>query len=303
MDGGDFVMTKIIHGTIFKELENWAPKELAYEWDNVGLQVGSHTDETKKVMVTLDVLKSVVDEAIEENVNLIIAHHPLLFKPLKEINFQTAKGNVIKKLIEHNITVYAAHTNLDIARGGVNDLLCDALGIVSSNPFIDIQSEKLLKLIVFVPRTHADEMRNALGAAGAGFIGNYSHCTFQSKGQGTFMPMEGTNPFIGSTDKLEIVDELKIETIVKEKDLQEKALKDYMERFFRYYFLAKSTLNNVDSELKELKRTFDKSLFYLLRHKEISKKQKLMFLVFSISPSLFEFIRDTKATRKQQKSA
>lgn len=90
---------------------------------------------------------------------------------------------------------------------------------------------------------------------------------------------------------------------VKEKDLQEKALKDYMERFFRYYFLAKSTLNNVDSELKELKRTFDKSLFYLLRHKEISKKQKLMFLVFSISPSLFEFIRDTKATRKQQKSA
>src|SRR5690625_1898665 len=221
MDGGDFVMTKIIHGTIFKELENWAPKELAYEWDNVGLQVGSHTDETKKVMVTLDVLKSVVDEAIEENVNLIIAHHPLLFKPLKEINFQTAKGNVIKKLIEHNITVYAAHTNLDIARGGVHDLLCDALGIVSSNPFIDIQSEKLLKLIVFVPRTHADEMRNALGAAGAGFIGNYSHCTFQSKGQGTFMPMEGTNPFIGSTDKLEIVDELKIETIVKEKDLQE----------------------------------------------------------------------------------
>src|SRR5690625_3221138 len=113
MDGGDFVMTKIIHKTIFNELENWALQDLAYGWDNVGLQVGNETDETKKVMVTLDVMKSVVDEAIEKNVNLIIAHHPILFKPLQTINFKTVKGNIIKKLIEHNITVYAAHTNLD----------------------------------------------------------------------------------------------------------------------------------------------------------------------------------------------
>src|SRR5690625_3858645 len=221
MDGGDFVLIQIIHGTIFKALETWAPKDLAFDWDNVGLQVGSETDDTKKIMVTLDVMESVVDEAIEQKVNLIIAHHPLLFKPLSEINFRTVKGKIIKKLIKHNITVYAAHTNLDIATGGVNDLLCESLGVAAVQPFIDVQSEKLLKLIVFVPKTHADKVRDALSEAGAGFIGNYSHCTFQSKGQGTFMPMEGTNPFIGSTEKLEIVDELKIETIVKEKDLHE----------------------------------------------------------------------------------
>lgn len=227
MDRGGFIMTKSTHGMIFTALEEWAPKELAYDWDNVGLQVGSNSGVTKKVMVTLDVMDSVVDEAIDEGVNLIIAHHPLLFKPLHQINFQSVKGKVIKKLIENNITVYAAHTNLDIAEGGVNDLLSDMLEITSRQPLIDVHTDKLLKLIVFVPRTHAGKVRDALGNAGAGFIGNYSHCTFQSNGQGTFMPLEGTNPFIGNTNELEIVDELKIETVVNEKELDQvlKAMK------------------------------------------------------------------------------
>lgn len=211
-------MTTITHGIVFNKLEEWAPTQLAYDWDNVGLQVGATTDETKKIMITLDVLESVVDEAIEQDVNLIIAHHPLLFKPLQQINVNSFKGKIIKKLMDHEITVYAAHTNLDIAKGGVNDLLCDALNIPLRKPLVDIKSEKLLKLAVFVPHSHADRVRDALGKAGAGFIGNYSHCTFQTEGQGTFMPMEGTDPFIGSTNKLEFVDEYKIETIIEEKD-------------------------------------------------------------------------------------
>src|SRR5690625_3628050 len=127
-------MGTITHETVFKTLEKWAPKNLAYDWDNVGLQVGSFSKETEKVMITLDVTESVVEEAIDQGVNLIIAHHPLLFKPLHQLNTDSVKGRVIKKLIAHDITVYAAHTNLDIAEGGVNDLLCNELDIRSTKP-------------------------------------------------------------------------------------------------------------------------------------------------------------------------
>ncbi|RKQ37809.1 Nif3-like dinuclear metal center hexameric protein [Oceanobacillus halophilus] len=205
---------------IFKMMERWAPKSLAYDWDNVGLQVGSYNNKVKKIMVTLDVLESVVDEAIQKKVDLIIAHHPLLFKPMKEVNFDTPKGKVIRKLIENQITVYAAHTNLDIAAGGVNDMICRSLGINESNILIESSSLKLYKLAVYVPKTHVETVRNGLSESGAGHIGNYSHCTFQTEGQGTFKPLEGTEPFIGEKGKLEYVAEQRIETIVPENRLE-----------------------------------------------------------------------------------
>lgn len=204
---------------IFNMLETWAPKKLAYDWDNVGLQVGSYDANVKKILVSLDVLTNVVDEAIEKEVDLIVAHHPLLFKPLKQIDFSTPKGKIIEKLIKHHITVYASHTNLDIAEGGVNDLLIDALNVENKKPLIPFYNESLMKLAVFVPHSHVEEVRNALSDAGAGHIGNYSHCTFQTKGNGTFMPGKGTNPYSGIENELSIVDEFKIETIVKESDL------------------------------------------------------------------------------------
>lgn len=209
----------IRNSDIFQAMENWAPKHLAYDWDNVGLQVGSFQNGVKKVMITLDVLSSVVDEAIENNVDLIIAHHPLFFKSIKQLNIDSSQGNIIQKLIKHNISVYAAHTNLDIAKGGVNDSLCDLLGIQDRKVLLKSHMEKLVKIVVFVADTHAEDVRNALGEKGAGHIGNYSHCTFQTEGRGTFLPLEGTNPYIGSQDKLEFVDEIKIETILPEHKL------------------------------------------------------------------------------------
>lgn len=209
-----------MHKNIFKQIEKWAPKHLAYDWDNVGLQVGSHTDETKKVMVTLDVVEAVVDEAIANDVNLIIAHHPLLFKPLQQIDINSFKGKVLKKLIENNITVYAAHTNLDIAHGGVNDLLSDALQLQNTSHLVTTYEEKLYKLIVYVPKTHADTLRQALGDNEFGFIGQYSHCSFNTEGTGTFMPREGTDPFIGVKNTIEFVDEMKIETLIKESEIE-----------------------------------------------------------------------------------
>lgn len=197
-------------------MEKWAPKSLAYDWDNVGLQVGSYNKPVKKIMVTLDVLESVVDEAIENEVDLIIAHHPLLFKPLNQLNLDNWRGRVIQKLIQHNITVYAAHTNLDMATGGVNDMLADLLGLENTGVLVETDPEAIYKFAVYVPETHLESVTDALSKEGAGHLGNYSHCTFQSKGTGTFMPLTQANPFIGKQNELERVNEIKVETIVKE---------------------------------------------------------------------------------------
>lgn len=207
---------EITSSYVFEIMEEWAPKHLAYDWDNIGLQIGSFHKPIRKIMVTLDVLESVVDEAVEKEVDLIIAHHPLLFKPLKQVNTDSAQGRTICKLLQNNITVYASHTNLDAAQGGVNDMLFDLLDIPSREPLIKTYEEKNYKIAVYVPSTHADSVRDALGEAGAGYVGKYSHCAFQTEGQGTFRPLEGTNPFIGSQDKLEAVEEVRIETIVPE---------------------------------------------------------------------------------------
>lgn len=212
-------MSQVTHQQVFKAMERWAPKQYAYDWDNVGLQVGSRKDSTTGVLVTLDVTEAVVDEAIEQKANIIIAHHPMIFSPLKSVDFDTIKGRLVKKLIEHEITVYASHTNLDIAEGGVNDLLSDAIGLKNIKPLLPTHTESLVKLVVFTPEPYAEQVVDALSKAGAGHIGNYSHCTFQSPGEGTFKPLEGTNPFIGTQDKIEHVDEIKVETIVREKDL------------------------------------------------------------------------------------
>lgn len=201
---------------VVKLLEDFAPKSYAFEGDKVGLHVGSMNAKVSKVMIALDVLENIVDEAIENKVDLILAHHPLIFKPLKSIDLNSEKGRIIQKLIQHNISVYAAHTNLDIAAGGVNDMLMEQLGIDTSEILVETGEEPLYKLVIFVPETHEETLRNALSEAGAGHIGDYSHCTFNTPGTGTFKPLDGTNPYIGSQGEIEKVNEVRMETIVQE---------------------------------------------------------------------------------------
>lgn len=205
---------------IFKEIEELAPKNKAYDWDNVGLQIGSYQKKSKKIMITLDVLETVADEAIAKEVDLIIAHHPLLFKPLKQIDFQTPEGRIISKLIRHDIHVYAAHTNLDVVEHGVNDMLADQLELKHTKPLVALGNEKLYKYAVYVPLSHKDKLKKALGDAGAGHIGDYSHCSFQVEGIGSFKPLEGADPYIGEVDEIAEVDEVKIEVIVPESKLE-----------------------------------------------------------------------------------
>ncbi|ANC77900.1 Nif3-like dinuclear metal center hexameric protein [Fictibacillus phosphorivorans] len=210
-------MSKCANGQyIISLLESFAPKKMAVEGDPIGLQVGSLNKPVQKVMIALDVLESVVDEAIEGKVDLIIAHHPLLYRPLKKIDISTSKGKVIEKLIKNDIAVYAAHTNLDVTSLGVNEWLADQLQLMNTEVLSTTYEDKLVKLSVFVPRTHEEQVKDAIGNAGAGHIGNYSHCTFTSNGIGTFTPLEGTSPYIGKQGQLEKVEEVKIESILPE---------------------------------------------------------------------------------------
>lgn len=198
---------------IIQLFEQFSPKHLAEEGDPIGLQIGKLNEKVENVMVTLDVLENVVDEAIKNNVKLIIAHHPPLFRALKSIHTDTYQGRMIEKLIKHDIAVYAAHTNLDVAEGGVNDLLADALGLVEPSVLVPTYSEELRKLVVFVPQEHGERLRGALAKAGAGNIGAYSDCSFTTRGEGRFMPGEGTDPYLGEQGSLEVAEEERIETV------------------------------------------------------------------------------------------
>ncbi|WP_158735078.1 Nif3-like dinuclear metal center hexameric protein [Alteribacillus sp. YIM 98480] len=202
--------------TIIQLFEEWSPKSLAVEGDKVGLMVGTLNKPVHKVMIALDVLEDVVDEAIAKNVDMIIAHHPLIFKPLKQIDTSKGQGPIIEKCIKHDITVYAAHTNLDITNGGVNDMMADALGLQETKVLVPTQEVPLKKLVAFIPESHVEEVRQALGDAGAGFIGGYSHCTFSSEGTGTFIPGEDTNPYLGEKGEMEFAAEKRMETVVPE---------------------------------------------------------------------------------------
>jgi dinuclear metal center YbgI/SA1388 family protein len=174
-------------------------------------------------MITLDVVESVIDEAIEKKVDLIIAHHPPIFRPIKKLSTDSTYGRMLEKCIKHDIAVYAAHTNLDVANGGVNDLLADALELTNLEVLIPTYEDKLKKLVVFVPTSHEKAIKDALGDAGAGHIGHYSHCSFSTNGEGSFLPLDDSDPFIGKKGELEFVNEARIETIFPE-SLQRKVV-------------------------------------------------------------------------------
>ncbi len=211
--------------TVVNILEELAPRKLAESWDNVGLLVGDGRQEVKKVMVCLDVPEWVVDEAVSKNVDMIIAHHPIIFSGMKKINNDNVLGRKLLKLIKNNISVYCTHTNYDIVKNGLNDAFADLLGFEEHQIIEETTQEKLLKLAVYVPQGYELKVMEAMSNAGAGFIGAYSHCSFRTNGVGTFKPTEGAKPFIGEANKLEEVQEYKLETIVPEK-LLSKVLRD-----------------------------------------------------------------------------
>ncbi len=199
---------------IFRVLEEYFPLTLAEEWDNVGLQLGSMNCKVSRVLVALDLDGDVVTAARDGQAELIIIHHPLFFHDIKCINLDTPQGRIIQELLQAGITVYSAHTNLDAASAGLNQYLAEKLGLQKVRPWQQGQVEELYKLVVYVPESHLEVVRSALTSGGAGFIGNYSDCTFRVAGTGTFKPLVGTDPFIGEIGQVEEVAEYRLETVV-----------------------------------------------------------------------------------------
>ncbi|AOZ91710.1 Nif3-like dinuclear metal center hexameric protein [Paenibacillus crassostreae] len=200
--------------TVIQYMEQLAPKHVAMPDDKIGLQLGTLQKEIHNVLIALDINDDVIEEAIKLQVDLIIAHHAIIFRPLKQLQTDTPMGKLYEKLIKHDIAVYISHTNLDVTEGGMNDWMAEALGIENGSPLEDLHTEELSKLVVFVPKTHHQQVLDAILGAGAGMIGDYSHCSFNIEGYGTFMPLEGTEPFIGKLGEIERVEEIRIETIV-----------------------------------------------------------------------------------------
>ena len=198
-------------------LEKIAPLNYQEDYDNAGLIVGNANDEVHAALVALDCTEQIIDEAIAKNCNLIITHHPIVFKGLKKFNGKTYVERVVLKAIKNNIALYAIHTNLDHVAHGVSGEICKRLGIQKAK-ILAPKNNLLKKLVTFCPTAQADEVRNALFAAGAGDISNYSECSFNTAGTGTFKGGDGTNPFVGEVGAQHHEVEVRIETIFKVQD-------------------------------------------------------------------------------------
>jgi dinuclear metal center YbgI/SA1388 family protein len=198
---------------VTSKLEQMAPKLYQEDYDNSGLITGNPSAPVTGVLVTLDCTEAVVDEAIQQNCNLIVAHHPILFKGIKKLTGQNYVERTLIKAIQNNMAIYAIHTNLDNVHTGVNKKIAEQIGLINLK-ILAPRSNTLLKLVTFIPQDHVENVLNHLYAAGAGQIGNYKNCSFSVVGEGTFLPTETANPFLGAKGKSERVTEVRVEVIV-----------------------------------------------------------------------------------------
>jgi dinuclear metal center YbgI/SA1388 family protein len=201
---------------ITEQIEKVVPLKLAQGWDNVGLLIGDAQRRVKNILLTIDITKEVLAEAKKLKTDLIISYHPVIWDGLKRITTDGQSG-VVYDLIRSGMAVFSLHTALDSAIGGVNDGLAEIIDIRDGKPigdYVDSPAGDNYKLVVFVPIESAAKVSSAIFAAGAGVIGNYSHCSFQAQGQGSFLPLEGAKPAIGKKGKTEKVAEVRFETIV-----------------------------------------------------------------------------------------
>lgn len=195
-------------------MESWAPPGAALAKDHPGLQVGDPAVEVKNILVCLEVTDRIIEEAVENEVNLILSHHPLIFQPLRNIDSATWLGRKISRLLQAGITVYSAHTNLDAAREGVSIALAKRLGVERPKFLVPAEGRWLKKIAVFVPPDHLDAVRIAMADAGAGVIGAYSQCSFNIEGFGTFFGGSDAAPAVGEKGNLERVKEVRLEMIL-----------------------------------------------------------------------------------------
>lgn len=212
---------------VINYLDELAPLHYAEDFDNVGLLVGNKNEKVKGVLVTLDTLESVVDEAIEKNCNLIVSFHPIIFKGLKKITGNSYVERVVIKAIQHNIAIFAIHTALDNSLQGVNDIICNTLNLKNKKILLP-QQGTIKKLTTYVPINDSNALRNELFKSGAGTIGNYENCSFNIEGKGTYQGNEDSNPTKGEKGTLHTESEIQI-SITFQKHLESKILETLFE--------------------------------------------------------------------------
>lgn len=272
---------------IISVLEEMAPLAYAEDFDNVGLLVGDQESEASGVLVCHDALENIIEEAIAKKCNLVVCFHPILFSGLKKITGKNYVERAVIKAIKNDIAIYAVHTALDNHQEGVNKIFCDALGLTNTKILIPKQNF-IRKLVTYTIPENAEEVRNALFDAGAGNIGNYENCSFNSKGIGTYMGNEHSNPQIGERFEFVQGDEIKIE-VTFEKHLESKIIKAlfqshaYEEVAYEIYDLQNKHQNVGLGMIGELKNPMKEKEFLLfakekmqsggIRHSEFTGKE------------------------------
>jgi dinuclear metal center YbgI/SA1388 family protein len=196
-------------------VERWYPPHRAEEWDRVGLVCGDPDAGVRRILLAVDPVQVVADEAVGLDADLVITHHPLYLRGTSSVAATTPKGRVVHTLITHGCGLLAAHTNADAPAGGVSESMALALGLRDVRPLDADPVEPRDKVVVFVPVAHAEQVRAAITAAGAGALGGYDSCTFTAPGEGRFRPLPGANPAIGAVGDLETVEEVRIEAVLE----------------------------------------------------------------------------------------
>lgn len=252
---------------IINELEKIAPPSYQEIYDNAGLITGNALQEAKGILLCLDSTEEIIDEAIATGCNMVIAHHPIVFSGLKKITGKNYVERTIIKAIKNDIAIYAIHTNLDNVHAGVNKKICDKLGILNTK-ILSPKKNLLKKLVTFCPVEHAAKIREAIFNAGAGNIGNYSECSFNGNGTGTFKGNESASPFVGEKGKQHHENEIRIETIfesVNEKKIIEALINShpYEEVAYDIYSLDNSYQSAGSGMIGELQSEMNEKEFLL----------------------------------------
>lgn len=266
---------------MIKHFENWAPLGVAWDKDNVGLQVGNPDDKITNILLALDLDKKVLQQAIRKRCNLIITHHPFIFNPIKKLNFDSStKSQIIKELINNNITLYSAHTNLDYTKGGVSFELAKTIQLQNIQ-FLKPQENNQYKLAVYIPLENVDEVAKAIFDAGGGIIGEYSECSSRSNVEGTFKGSILSNPKVGAPNNYESVTEVKLEVLVNSWKLNSiinamKLSHPYEEPAFDIFVLKNENINYGIGAIGELEQSLDTKEF-LTHIKESLKTDGLKY--------------------------
>ena len=248
-------------------IEAFAPLSLQEDYDNSGLIIGRPDSEVHGALLCIDVTESLMEEALKRGCDMIIAHHPLIFKAIRQITGSNATERIIELAIRNGIAIYAAHTNLDHSSSGVNAMLSQKIGLTDYSVLKPMQ-DVLLKLVTFCPSDYAAALRDALFQAGAGHIGNYDNCSFSAAGTGSFRALENTHPFVGEKNELHFENEVRIETVFPAYAQREVirallAIHPYEEVAYDIYKLENNFEGAGSGMIGELQQSMDEQEFLL----------------------------------------